>query len=77
MLRLCSFVKQISSFTVNFEVTVQTKQGHDSAGRDFSSTYCGRGRILGSKANTSLNPSDFLYNSISLLRLRQLTPITQ
>ena len=31
-----SFVKQISSFRVNFGVTVQTEQGHDSDWRDFS-----------------------------------------
>ena len=47
-----SFVKQISSFRVNFGVTVQTEQGHDSDWRDFSTTYCEKGRKLGSMANT-------------------------
>ena len=45
---LCQANRQL-----HFGVTVQTKQGHDSAWRDFSTTYCG-GRIFGRKANISL-----------------------
>ena len=59
----------LSSFREKFEVTAQTKQGHDPAWRDFSTTYI----IVVREECFEARQIQVLtqVNGLSLLRLRQ------